>query len=378
MIEPEYEPRLFDGGGDLSKRWYIDYRIWDADKGAFVRKQYSGMNKYRTLAERRRESKKALAEIKELIAAGFTAGTGPVALAGLDMRTATVADALVFVRDQKKLRRGLEDYNRLLKRLHEYPAFGNLPLRLVRPVHAAGFIDHLQKSREMGPKTFNNYRDTLSTVFSRLVKLDLLPKNPCLAIERQRVAPSPMHLPYSEAQRQAIRAELIRRGDRQMLLFISFVYYCFIRSGGELRLLRVRDLHKDTVLVPAAHAKNDKAEHVAIPLQLEALIAEHKLRSYPPDYYVFTHAGTPGPQHVGANYFPLRHRRVLRAAGILDEAHTIYGYKHTGAINLYLASCDIELVRRHCRHAHAGITAKYLRALGVLNDGEALAVMPSF
>jgi hypothetical protein len=29
------EPRLFDGGGDITKRWYIDYRIWDTDKGQF-------------------------------------------------------------------------------------------------------------------------------------------------------------------------------------------------------------------------------------------------------------------------------------------------------------------------------------------------------
>ena len=378
MIEPDYEPRLFDADGDLSKRWYIDYRIWDVDKGRFVRKQYTGMNKYHTLAERRRESKKALKEIRELIAQGYTAGQTPAGLAGLDVRTATVADALVFVRDHKKLRRGVEEYNRLLKRLHEYPALGNLPAYLVRPVHVASFCDQLQKARTMSAKTFNNYRDTLSTVFARLVKLDLLPKNPCLAIERQRVAPSPMHLPYTDAQRQAIRAELLRRGDLQMLLFISFVYYCFIRSGGELRLLRVRDLLRDTVLVPAANAKNDKAEHVAIPLQLEGMIAEHKLRSYPPDFYVFTHDGRPGPRPVGPNYFPLRHRRVLRAAGILDSAHTIYGYKHTGAINLYLASRDIELVRRHCRHAHAGITANYLRGLGVLNDNDALSVMPSF
>ena len=65
-------------------------------------------------------------------------------------------------------------------------------------------------------------------------------------------------------------------------------------------------------------------------------------------------------------------------AGIMDAAHTIYGYKHTGAINLYLATRDIELVRRHCRHAHAGITATYLRGLGALHDGDRLDAMPDF
>ncbi|SNR30273.1 hypothetical protein SAMN06269173_101253 [Hymenobacter mucosus] len=39
MYESEYEPRLFDADGDLTKRWHIDYRIWNTDKQAFVRKQ---------------------------------------------------------------------------------------------------------------------------------------------------------------------------------------------------------------------------------------------------------------------------------------------------------------------------------------------------
>ncbi len=39
MYDPDHEPRLFDAGGDVTKRWYIDFRVWDTDKKAFVRKQ---------------------------------------------------------------------------------------------------------------------------------------------------------------------------------------------------------------------------------------------------------------------------------------------------------------------------------------------------
>ena len=77
MYPPEYEPRLFDADGDLSKRWYIDYRIWDTDKQAFVRKQYTGMNKYTTQRDRRRVCKQKLAEIRQLLDEGYTAGKTP-------------------------------------------------------------------------------------------------------------------------------------------------------------------------------------------------------------------------------------------------------------------------------------------------------------
>jgi hypothetical protein len=382
-MDPEYEPRLYDAGGDLSKTWYIDFRIWDTDKGRMVRKRYEGLNKYHTLAGRRKHAKAKLAEIKELIASGFTAGVAPAAAMPVDMRKATLIEVVEYVMGQKALRRGVEEYRRLLLRLREFPALGGMPARLVAPVHLGAFMNFIASRPKRdgtlpGNKSFNHHRNTLSTAFNFLVKMELLPRNPMKSIDVRKVAPSPMHRPYTDAQRMAVRDELLRRGDEQMLLFISFIYYCFIRSGGELRLLRVGDLHPRTVLVPASTAKNDKPEHVAIPVQLESMLTKLGIRDFPAEYYIFTHRGHPGPLPVGPYFFPKHHRALLIALGITDPAYTIYGYKHTGAINLYLATDNIELVRRHCRHDNAATTTNYLRGLGVITDAEGLAAMPDF
>lgn len=383
MVDAEYSPRLYDAGGDITKKWYIDFRIWDTDKGRIVRKRYEGMNKYRTLAGRRKHSKEKLDEIKKLLDAGFTAGVAPTAALPLDMRKATLFEAVEYVRDQKALRRGVEEYNRLLLRLREFPALGGMPAKMVAPVHVGAFMNFIASRPKRdgtmpGNKSFNHHRNTLSTAFNFLVKMELLPRNPAKSVDTRKVAPSPMHRPYTNAQRAAVRDELMRRGDTQLLLFISFIYYCFIRSGGELRLLKVGDLHPRTVLVPASTAKNDKPEHVAIPAQLEQMIAELGIREFPADYYIFTHRGHPGPLPVGPYFFPKHHRALLVSLGITDPAYTIYGYKHTGAINLYLATDNIELVRRHCRHDNANTTTNYLRGLGVLTDAAGLAAMPDF
>ncbi len=156
------------------------------------------------------------------------------------------------------------------------------------------------------------------------------------------------------------------------------IYYCFIRSGEELRLLRVGDLLAETVRVPGGRAKNRKAEHIALPPQMRAILDGLGLRAYPPTDYVFTRERRPGAEPVGPNYFARKYAPVLRAVGLNGQNLSIYSYKHIGAINLYLASRDIELVRRHCRHAHAGITAPYLRALGAIHDGGRLDIMPDF
>ncbi|GAB3223617.1 hypothetical protein GCM10027346_02810 [Hymenobacter seoulensis] len=264
-----------------------------------------------------------------------------------------------------------------LRKIREYPPFANLPLRFLTLAHITGFLDQ-QSKRGIEVKTYNNYRNSLNASFNYLVKQELLTRNPCAPTELRKVEASPIHVPYTEAERQAITAEIKARGDEQLLLYIGFIYYGFIRSGSELRLLRVKDIKQRTVLMPAARAKNSKAEHVAIVRQLAEMIEKAGLRQYPADYYIFTKERQPGPEPVGKNWFAKRHRKVLEAVGLKDGEHTVYGYKHTGAINLYLATKDIELVRRHCCHAHAGITATYLRKLGMFDDDDQLAKMPDF
>ncbi len=382
MLDPEQRPRLYDADGDLTKRWYINFQVWDTDKGLLVRKQYTGMNKYKTLADRRRASKKKLAEITALLEAGYTAGESPAASIGLDPHRATVLEAVQLVEDRKRGRakgeRRAEDYSRLRHRLKEYPALGALPLRLVGPQQVLAFLTYQEKKRDFGPTSWNSYRNTLSSVFNYLLKLEAVSRNPVRGVETRKKVASDKHQPYTEAQRQQVSTALLAANDRQLLLFVSVVYYCFIRSGGELRLLRIGDIKAETIRIPGGTAKNSKAEHVAIPRQLEALIVEHRLRAYPADWYVFTKAEQPGPVPVGKNWFARRHRLLLDHLGMDSRNFTVYGYKHTGAINLYLATRDIELVRRHCRHAHAGITATYLRAIGALHDGAAVDAMPDF
>lgn len=382
MLTPEQKPRLFDADGDMTKRWYIDFKVWDTDKGGFVRKQDTSMNKYRTLAERRRVAKKKLAEITQLLEEGYTAGQTPAANIGLDPLRATMLDAVQLVEQHKAGRttgeRRAEDYSRLRRRLAEYPALGNLPLRLVGPGQVLAFLRHQEQARDFGPTSWNSYRNTLSSVFNYLLKLEAVNRNPVRGVETRKKVASDKHQPYTEAQRQQISAALTARGDAQLLLFISVVYYCFIRSGGELRLLKVGDIKAETIRVPGGTAKNSKAEHVAIPRALEKLLQQHQVRSHPADWYVFTGEGRPGPVPVGKNWFARRHRALLDELGLASENFTVYGYKHTGAINLYLATRDIELVRRHCRHAHAGITATYLRGLGAMHDGDRIDLMPNF
>ncbi|SDY57389.1 hypothetical protein [Hymenobacter psychrophilus] len=218
MYAPEYEPRLFDADGDMSKRWYIDYRIWNTDKQAFVRKQYTGMNKYTTLRDRRRVCKEKLAEIRLLLEEGYTAGETPAVTLGLDPKKVTVLEAMEWVAERKAAAGvSTEFYNVALRKAREYPTFGSLPLKVLTLAHITNFLDQ-QSKRGIEAKTYNNYRNSLNASFNYLVKQEILTRNPCKSTELRKVEASPIHVPYTEAERQAITAEILARGDEQLLL----------------------------------------------------------------------------------------------------------------------------------------------------------------
>lgn len=379
--DPDYTPRLADHGGDLTKRWYIDFRIWHTDKHCFVRKQYTGMNKYTSKAKRYAHAKKKLAEITELINQGFTAGKSSVSGLPINLETCTLPEAVEYVISTKAgslSSETIDQYNGVLARLRECPATTNVPFARASAAVVYQFFEYLKDVRKVGAKTYNDYIGNLSTFFNFYVRLDLISKNPCTRIQRQPVEKSESHFPYTEKQRQEIKAAILEKGDLQLLLFISFIYYTFTRNGKELRLLKVADIRENTIYIPAARAKANRGAHVAIAPALEVLLQQYNLRSYPASYYVFSANGKPGPVPVGINYFYKRHRKILDQLGLTDQRYTVYSYKHTGAINLYTATKDIELVRQHCRHAHAGQTATYLRELGILRNEDALKQFPEF
>jgi integrase len=252
----------------------------------------------------------------------------------------------------------------------------NLLVKDFTPKLCNEFFVYLKEGRKIENKTFNKLRGYFSTVFNFYIKhQELSIKNPVHKVEHLRNEESDMHMPFTNGQMQLIKAAMIEKGDYQLLLFVSFIYYTFTRPGEEVRLLRVGDVLEKTIFIPSKRSKNNQGEHIAIPPGLERMIKEHRIREYPKEYFVFSHLGTPGPEQVSKDFFYQRHRKILQGLGL--TGYTLYGYKHTGAINLYESTKDILTVQRHCRHYSSSQTDAYLRKYGVIVNMKVVS-MPDF
>lgn len=112
-----------------------------------------------------------------------------------------------------------------------------------------------------------------------------------------------------------------------------------------------------------------------IPVPLHQLFQSLNIRSYPANYYLFTKSGVPGREPVGESYFYDRHRKMLKYLAF-EQGYDLYGWKHTGVINLYLATKDMKLIQQQCGHSSILQTDEYLRDLGMFLDYKRLDSFP--
>jgi integrase len=188
---------------------------------------------------------------------------------------------------------------------------------------------------------------------------------------------SKKHASYSELQLQQLKTALLKDNQPKLLLFIQFMYFTLARPYEEIRLLKVGDIKmKDRkIFFAAENDKNSTDSYVGISNSFYKIITDSGILAYPESYYIFSRDKLlPGVTPVGNNYFYLHIKPYIVSLGFLrlNKDHTIYSFKHTGAIALYKATRDIKLVQAQCRHSNIEQTNKYLRNLGVLDDFEQL------
>lgn len=384
--------RLVDCGGDLSKRWYVIFYIWNLLKREKQRVRIYDVNDFQTFKERKQAADAIIQEINQKLKEGYIIVGEKMELPPVDTPTELTLLGVV-ARHIEKNKSSLSDstiknYNSLLNNLTawlENNGILQIPfLNFSRPL-AERFFHYLKDekvrpdgSKGIANKTYNNYLTYFQRIYNSLEKKKYITsdENILTGFELKKTK-SGSHIPFSASQLQAIEALMKKEGQDQLLLFIKMCYYTFARPRKELRFLKVGDIKDNTIYIRPKNAKED-GRFVIIPDDLNQLIDEAGIRKYPADFYVFGKEGKPGPKFTHRDCFYHKNHRILKKLGFDDEQYTLYGYKHTGNIHLYLATKDLMLVRDQNGHTSVTVTEKYLRKLGLLRAEEAMKQFPKF
>ncbi|GHB64289.1 tyrosine-type recombinase/integrase [Persicitalea jodogahamensis] len=383
---PFREAFLSDSKGDLSKKWYINYYAWSEQKGKLIRKRV--VINHPTAKERYAQAKIIIEAINAELKAGAVVEPIPYVEPEVSPSMA-MEKAVAFYLSAKEKEVGKNTIKTYKKDLRAFSVWlkeadlEKLPLNEFDLQDVFDFSDYLDRRKSpktgkigMAKKTYSNIIGTMRGMWAMLIGREIISENPFLKVKKRKGGRT-QHIPYVPWQVREYKNICLRQvQDRQLWLFVNFIYFCFLRPREEAQKLQIKHILKRTLIIPGDLAKNNNSEHVRIPKGLEDLIVEYKLRSYPPGYYVFSKKGEPGPQPVNDKYFWEHNKKILQLAGFTDQDYDLYGWKHTGVIKLYQATKDIKLVQVQCRHKDISTTDIYLRDLGLFLDQDALDIFP--
>lgn len=200
------------------------------------------------------------------------------------------------------------------------------------------------------PSTFNHERKRLSVIIER-VKLDSEP-NPISKIKRKREKQE-LHKPFKDV---SLVLEDIRKFNRKLHLCCLLTYGCLLRPHQEIRNLRWSDFSEDLSFISLSGRRNKSGRNRIVPVS--DFIKEHLARGVE-IHNMFSDKSEP----YGEDYFKLLWRRYKNQSDLIEGCHTLYSFRHTGAINVFEKTKDLGKLQMVMGHSNLNVTLTYLRGL---------------
>ncbi len=265
-------------------------------------------------------------------------------------------------------RRTVESYSRILQ--HFFGLVAKTPERVTRPevfgwAHGVGL-----SGREPSSITIGARLACLSSFYRFLIRMSLLPSNPCEAIERPKTVASPPRGMSADAIKQLLAVipdTPTGLRDRAIILTLTFTG----RRRAEVMNLRARDVVRDGSQVFYTYrGKGGKSGKRELPMPAyEAIVTAlatwgKDLAMMRPDESLWPSAGSASGLTSGTFYGNLR--RYLRKAGLpLAGVHI---FRHSAAKLRRDVGQSIEDVSRFLDHSSLAVTTTYLRRLDGQED----------
>lgn len=329
-------PQIYDADGDLSKRWYVYFNFLNPNTDKMERQNpvYRGVNKFKTLSERR----KAIKILQQAVLNVLENGGNPYENNNpLDEITKyNIKDAVTFVLDLKKnslKENSYRDFRVRIRSFEKWLLENGFEKKYITSVNKNVVMNFLNMVlSNTSPKNRNNTRSNLSMFFQVLEDNDIISDNFIKKINVLKSTPE-RNKTYTIEQEGDI-FENLKKNDALLLLFIQFISYNHLRPIEVVRL-KIKDININERLI-YVRAKNQPIKTKIIP---EILLKELPiLDNFEPESFLFT------PKGIGhewttnetdkRDFFSKRFKIVKDALG-LGKDYGLYSFRHTFITKLY-------------------------------------------
>ncbi|WP_276987573.1 tyrosine-type recombinase/integrase [Capnocytophaga gingivalis] len=328
------KPKIYDAGGDLSKRWYIYYSYRHPHTGKLVRQNpiYLKINRsFKTLSQRRT----VIRRLRDILERKLREGYNPYEDKYTENKLLSIHEAfdLSLTHAQATMKESsFKNHQYRIRTFEKWLEQNNFNGRAVTAITkktATNFLnDILLKT---SPKNRNNTRAALSILFKYLEDNQHVPNNFISSIPVLKTDPH-RNKTYTKVQEDTL-FEYIGQHDPQLLLFIKFISYNFLRPIEVCRL-QVKDISLEEKRL-TFEAKNKARKTKIIP---EILLSELLyLKGADPNHFLFAPEGL-GPWNTTEtnkrDYWSKRFKKVKEHFS-LGEDYGLYSFRHTSITKLY-------------------------------------------
>lgn len=247
--------------------------------------------------------------------------------------------------------------------------YGELPIRKITPEMISDFFYYLGRDKGLDRPTCEKYFQNIHQLY-------------VYAEKRGEVEIFPFDLIVYPRKKKDQGAEVIQledlkillpeiqKTDPQLFLACMIQYYCFIRPGKELRLLKIGDidLHQGIITVRQENAKNKLRQSVTMPQQLMDICIEYGIDTADRDLFIFGWKGHFGKKAISVNILRYRFNQIRDRLN-LSKGYKFYSFKHTGASSLHQSGISMREIMDQLRHTKLDATQHYLKKhCGIRND----------
>lgn len=352
-------PTKYDGGGDLLKRWYIEYYQWCPRNSKYIRhREYSGINRIHDRYQRL----KALEELYLTVCKRLKRGdihfrkSQSIAIQEAVELALSIKKGFQLLRGYESTKYHLGSFLKYLKK----NGLDNAHLSEFSRSDITAFLNDLL-SRGLSRRSWNNHLIDIKAFFNLMIREEKLGHNPCAGILPLK-ARSDTHVAFTETELLRMKSWM-DLNDPYLSLFCKFIGYAFLRPA-EIMRLRIRniDLDRKLIVVPESMEKTGQKKYKMIQELFWPEIEKLQLQQYPPDYFLFTNSGEPGLVAAGKNHFSSRFSKMKKELH-LSRKQTMYGIRHTYVAMLLESGAKIHHVMGLTGHESISSFEKYARSL---------------
>jgi site-specific recombinase XerD len=362
----------------VDQRWIIKYYATDKN-GNYKMFRENDCNSIPDLDSRKAYCLTRIEEINDALARGpIVVSEMPNRLVKTDISAKEMIEKVISERIGLR-KHTIDNYNGYAKNLFSYFEFigkSTISIHAVTNDLVLDFQRYLSNTRKLANRTVNNHIEHLRTVFKWIIKSRYIRSNPFLAVD---MLPTDIgrNIAYNNDEVKKL-LKFMEAKKPQFLFLCQFMYYTLMRSN-EIANLKIGDIgkfHPDQIYIPASTSKNGKYRNVTIPTPLANIFKQLNIQSYPKDYFLFSKGLVPGASFYSAKDLADRYREnVLKPLGFTIE-HTLYSWKHTGVVNLYMSGATKFAIQMQIGHVNTDSFDTYLKSLGLFENKEIMSHYP--